>query len=441
MPTARGWLVGVTGLIVGIIGRALGAVPVEQVGFALIALVGIAVAIVRLGRHDLEVTRRVAPERAASGAPITVTIDVLNRGRGPAPMMLLEDRLPRGLGGRSRFALSGIEPGGTRSSPYELRPARRGRYRVGPLEMSFIDPFALASTRALAASEAEFLVYPSHEELALPRDLGERRSVAASAMRQPTGATGEEFYTLREYHDGDDLRRIHWPSTAKRRKYMIRQEETPWHTRATVLIDDRSAPYESSPEASFERAVEAAASLIDLYHRSGYSYRLVGAHSPGLPSSKGTDAHRRCLDLLATLPAGPSWRDRRTETGPAVAQADPLLVRMASLESATTPEGALVVVTGTPSTELAVACSRARRRFRQVAVVCFPAHRFGTHPTKARWDGEKATQSAVVLMVRSGVKAMVLGPGEPLQRAWSSSASSRGTGGGDPAWAQKPELV
>lgn len=429
MPTARGWFVVAVGAIIGVIGRAFGSTPVEQVGFALLTLVAIAVAIVRLGRHDLDVGRRIAPQRAAPGAPVTVTIDVHNRGRGPAPLMLLEDRLPRGLGGRSRFAVSGIEPGGRRSTPYELRPARRGRYHIGPLEMSFIDPFALASVRGRATAQSEILVYPSFEQLGLPRDLGERRSVATAAQRQPMGATGEEFYTLREYADGDDLRRVHWPSTAKRRKYMIRQEETPWQTRATIVIDDRTAPYEGPAHASFERAVEAAAALVDLYHRSGYTYRLTGALNPGLPSSKGPDGYHRCLDLLATL-----------DTGTANTETDPLLVQLASLASGAAPEGTLVVVTGSPSAALAAGCSRARRRYRQVAVISFPAHRFGEHDTKARWAGEKTAQEAIAPMLRSGIRVLVLGPDEPLARAWASSGSARGKGG-DTVSAQRPELV
>ncbi|MBA3349510.1 MAG: DUF58 domain-containing protein, partial [Actinobacteria bacterium] len=216
-------------------------------------------------------------------------------------------------------------------------------------------------------------------------------------------------------------------STAKRRKYMIRQEETPWHTRATVLIDDRAGPYEGA-RTSFERAVEGAASLADLYHRSGYSLRLAGAHHPGLPPGRGIDNLHRCLDLLATL-----------QTRPDVP--DPLPAKLASLEAGGSPEGTLVVMTGTPSGSLAAVCTRARRRFRQVVVVCYPAHRYGSGPTKERWEGEGATVEAIHLLSRSGLRTLVVGPGEPLALGWASVSSGKRERRGEATWAQRPELV
>lgn len=427
MPTTRGWLVAASGVVLVVVGRLFGATPLEQVGFGLAVLVAIAVGVVRLGRHDIGVERSVTPERARPGQPVSVTLTLVNRGRGPAPLMLFEDRLPSGLGAVSRFALKGVEAGGHRTTSYEVKPARRGLYAVGPLHMSFMDPFGLAGVRSEAAGTARFLVHPAVERLALPRDMGEQRSLASSALRQPTGAQGEEFYTLREYVEGDDLRKIHWASTAKRRKYMIRQEETPWHTRATVLIDDRAGSFDGAYD-SFERAVEGAASLADLYHRSGYSLRLVGAHHPGLPQGRGIDNLHRCFDLLATLHARPDVPD-------------PLPAKLASLEAGGSPEGTLVVLTGTPSASLAAVCTRARRRFRQVVVVCYPAHRYGSGPTKARWEGEKATMEAIRLLSRSGLRTLVVGPGEPLAIGWTSISSGKQHRGGEATWAQRPELV
>jgi uncharacterized protein (DUF58 family) len=431
VPTARGWLVAATGIAVTVVGALLGTGAVEQIGVALVVLVAVAVGVVRLSHHDIEVTRRVSPHRASPGRPVTVTLDLDNLGRGAAPLMLLEDRLPRGLGGRSRFALAGLEPRGRRTMSYEVRPARRGRYVIGPTKMSFVDPFGLASRRGLAVAESVIVIHPFVERLVMPRDTGERRSLASSALRQPTGATGEEFYTLREYTEGDDLRKIHWPSTAKRGKYMIRQEETPWHTRATVVIDDRAAPYEAS-DTAFERAVEAAAALVNLWNRSGYSYRLTGGHNPGLPTGKGSEAFHHALDLLATLALHPPSRSP--------GEADALLGRLVSLEAGAGPEGTLVVVTGTPSSQVALAVARCRKRFRSVTVICFPGHRFGSAPTKDRWDGERVTNEAVALMSRSGIRPIVMGPSEALGSAWASATAGRARGG-EPDWAQRPELV
>jgi uncharacterized protein (DUF58 family) len=426
VPTVRGWLTAAIGLGLWATGRIFGVGSLDQIGFALLVLVIIAVVIVNARRHDLSVHRSVSPERARGGQPVEVKLSFTNDGRGAAPLMLIDDRVPLELSGHARFALNGIEPGGTREATYEVRPPRRGRYHIGPLEIGFVDPFGLAQTSDEAAGSTSFLVHPRVEQLALPRDLGQRRSMSVSALRQLSGARGEDFYTMREYAEGDDLRKIHWPSTAKLNKPMIRQEETPWHTRATVLLDDFRSPHDGvGDSSSFERCIEAAASLVDLYHRSGYTYRLICGVTPGLPAARGTDHFHRCLDYLAEIEGSPT-KDRA------------LLIRLAELETASGTEGTLAVVTGNLSGATAVALSGCRRRFRQVVAIVLPAHRFGTDSTRTRWEGEQATHEAVTMLVRSGVPAVVLGQGESIAGGWAS-LSARGATGGERRWDPKPE--
>jgi len=424
MPTGRGWLVAAIGLFLCIASQAFGTESIGQIGFALVILVVSALVAVRLGRHDLVVTRTIVPAQASADTQVTATIELANRGLGSAPLVLLEDRLPAILRTRARFAFTGIQPRGKREATYKVRPSLRGRYDIGPAEMSCIDPFGLARVRMIRGTTTSLLVHPRIETLLLPRDLGERRSLAVSALRQPTGSQGEDFYTLREYVEGDDLRKIHWPSTAKRQRYMIRQEETPWHNRATIVLDDRAWGYDGD---AFERAVEATAALVDLYHRSGYTYRLTGAHDPGYASKRGMDHRRRCLDHLAVITTkNIDGRD------------DPLLAaRFAELEARSSAEGTLVVVGGDFEMGAAVGMSRCRRRFKQVIAITFPGHRFGPGSTKTRWEGEKNTNEIVRLLARSGVRTIVLGPGDALRTAWSSL--SRVTTGGESEWDLKHE--
>jgi uncharacterized protein (DUF58 family) len=430
VPTIRGWSIGGIGLILWLGGRAYGSRPLEQVGFALVALLFVAVGVVRLGRHELHVSRRVTPERARAGRPVQVTLSFHNRGAGSAPLLLMEDRVPRGVSGRARFTLSGIEPGGKRETSYQLRPQARGRYAVGPLRVTIVDPFGLARSSSATAPESVFLVHPQTESLALPRDLGERRTAASSALKQPTGARGEDFYTLREYAQGDDLRKVHWPSTAKQGKYMIRQEETPWHTRSTIMLDDRRSAHEGLGESSsFERSIQAAASLLLLYNRTGYGFNLVAAHGADVGTGKGSEHLNRAMDMLATLQA----------SGPPTAD-ESLGARLTEIEARGIAEETLVLVCGHLDAHAAVALARCRRLYRQVLAVTFPPHRFGSGTTKQRWEGEKETVDATSLLRRSGVRTLVLGPGEALGPAWGALSSGR-LRGGDPAWARKPELV
>jgi uncharacterized protein (DUF58 family) len=429
MPSARGLLVVTLGAVLLGVGITFGARSLEQLGFALVALTAVALVVVRMGRYNLTVTRTVVPQRARPGQEVGLEFQIANRGRRAAPLLLFEDRLPGGVAGSARFSLQGIKPGGDRRASVPLKILRRGKYEIGPLSIQAVDPFGLARVTSTAAGTTTLLVHPRSEQLALPRDQGERRSLSTSALRQPTGARGEDFYTLREYAEGDDLRRIHWPSTAKRGKYMIKQEETPWHTRATVVLDDRASAHDrAAGSSSFERAVEAAASLVDLYHRSGYGLRLTLAHHRGVAAGRGSDHLTRCLDLLATV-----------ELPRAAPSDDALLLRLAELESSSQAEASLVVVAGSISAAEATAIARCRRSFRQTAVICFPAHRYGGGVARSRWEGERQIVDVVRLLARSQVRMLVVGPGESLHSGWATLMQSRA--GQERAWGRKPELV
>ena len=428
MPTPRGWLVALLGAGVAITGRIFGSQPVVQLGYALIILVITALVVVRLGRHELHAERTVSPERARPGESVTATISITNKGRGSAPLLLAEDVLPSGVGGNSRLAVHGIERGGTRETSFELTPSRRGRYEIGPLRISVVDPFGLARLRSGSPVTSTLLVHPPAEHLNLPRDTGERRSVAATSSRNPTGTRGEDFYTLREYVEGDDLRKIHWPATAKRDRYMIRQEETPWHTRATILLDDSQAAHGSGERSSsFERALVGAASLIDLYHRVGFSYRFAGTVNAGLPPGRGQEHRTRCFDQLALLQ-------------PADGGENALADKLMELDASNAAEAALLVVAGTVTPEGAAALAHSSRRFRQATVLSFPAHRFGSDSTKDRWEAENRVVEVRRLLARAGVRFTAVGPDETLVSAWTSLWNKKGSGTEGP-WGRKPELV
>ena len=430
MPTFRGWLVAAIGLGLAITGRVLGAGPVEQVGVGVLALPAIAWFVVRRSGQDVHAERTITPARAHAGRPVSVKLEIKNEGKSRTPLLLVEDHLPWELTGRARFAVQGVESDGSRTTTLTVRPPRRGRYQVGPLSISILDPFGLVRRTFTATDLSEFLVYPKVEPLALPRDRGEQRSLSVSALRQPTGARGEDFYTLREYVDGDDMRKVHWPATARTDKVMIRQEETPWHTRATVLLDDRFESH-AVGGASFERAIEVAASVCDLYQRSRYTFRLTTSNEAGVAGGRGNDHFHRCLDLLATI-----WTPRNPVDGP-----DPLLVRLAELEAGASAEGTLVVIAGDLSAPEASLIARCRRRYKQVIVVMLPQHRFAQRPTRARWEGERGVREAVTLLGRSSVRCLVLGSDERLTSVWSSLSSGRAAGGGDETWDLKPELA
>src|SRR5512132_2999759 len=171
-------------------------------------------------------SRSVRPVRTSVGNRIGVTVRLDNPTRLETGVLLLEDRVPYQLGPAARFVVPGI-PGGDRELlSYELRAAARGRYSIGPLAVRLADPFGLAQVTTEVAGTSDVIVHPRVEALGAPGLGGELASAAATRICY-LFTQGDEFYTTREYRDGDDLRKVHWRSSAKRGQLMIRQEERP----------------------------------------------------------------------------------------------------------------------------------------------------------------------------------------------------------------------
>jgi uncharacterized protein (DUF58 family) len=103
-----------------------------------------------------------------------------------------------------------------------------------------------------------------------------------------------EDVTVREYRRGDDLRRVHWRSSARVGELMVRREEQPWESRATLFLDNRVIAHRGQGIASsLEAAVSAAASIAVHLSKRGFTVRLVTAAG----EDSANDWHTRDADL------------------------------------------------------------------------------------------------------------------------------------------------
>jgi uncharacterized protein (DUF58 family) len=119
------------------------------------------------------------------------------------------------------------------------------------------------------------------------------------SVARAVAVRGEDDAATREYRHGDDLRKVHWRSTARAGKLMVRREERPWQSTATLLLDSRAAAHHGHGSgSSFEWAVSAVASIGVHLARLGYTLRLLTDAGPVQP---GVDfAHEGVLlDQLA----------------------------------------------------------------------------------------------------------------------------------------------
>src|SRR4249920_277427 len=130
--------------------------------------------------------------------------------------------------------------------------------------------------RVLLDGRDELLVTPEVEDLRAPAEATSVTNIGSARARN-LFRTGEEYYTMRQYHEGDDLRRIHWPSVARTGELMIRQDESSRRANGLVFLDSREGMLGPTHGQAFERAVSVAATLGVLLSRGGFSLRLATA--------------------------------------------------------------------------------------------------------------------------------------------------------------------
>ena len=176
-------------------------------------------------------------------------VDEVPDAAGPtadSPPRFLVSRIPRRDGLRLR---------------YPLRPGLRGVHRIGPLVARATDPLGLAELSHELAGADRLVVLP--RVVAAARVAGRPRPGADAAGAAPARqGTGLADVLVRPYQQGDELRRVHWRSTARHDELMVRQEERPWRGGTTVLLDRRDAAHRGrGPAASLEFAISLVASI------------------------------------------------------------------------------------------------------------------------------------------------------------------------------------
>ena len=259
----------------GISAIVLGERDLLRVAVLLAALPLLAAAYVGRSRYKLACSRSLEPGRAPVGSSARIILRLQNLSRLPTGTLLLEDRLPYALGSRPRVVLERLGSHQASSVAYTVRADVRGRYPIGPLVIRLTDPFGLCELSRSFPSIDRLTVIPQVVPLPTVRLAGEYAGTGDSRARS-VAVHGEDDAATREYRRGDDLRRVHWRSTARTGELMVRREEQPWESRATVVLDTRVFAHRGEgPTASFEWAVSATASIAMHLRQAGYKLRLV----------------------------------------------------------------------------------------------------------------------------------------------------------------------
>jgi uncharacterized protein (DUF58 family) len=378
MLTTRGWALLGAGMALIVLWWLLGDQELLLAGGFCLLAQALAIGFVRVHRPTLRMGRRLGSTAVHNGDTVQVTLTLRNPGKRAVRNVTIVDEV-EGLG-VANFEVAGIAPESLATATYRVMCRPRGVYRVGPCRAVSADPLGLAELPAPDGPTDTLVVYPTVERLTgFPIVRGQDPTMAASRPEHSQRG-GEDFYTLREYQRGDDLRRVHWPSSARTDRLMIRQLETPWQSRALVLLDVRASVYESND--AFETAVSGAASVVSHLVGSGFDADLWA----GDPNAIDATRYSAALEKLALVQPSDNIDMQAVATR----------IRQRG------GGGALVIVTGTADRSL-VAVQQLLTR---------------DYPTTVLLGASSTTPQTLSGFHRLGVSTVTVAPGEEWAPQW-----------------------
>jgi len=251
---------------------------------------------------------RSLPLSATAGESVLLTYTLINTGRLPKFYLLVRDTLPRGVilaAGPPPLVL-GLWPGETRETQCLVETRQRGVFSMGPASVFSTDPLGLQTFFRKMPLVSELVVYPAVLPLRNFWMTGGAAGWRGGANALVRG-DGDDFYGVREYGPGDELRRVHWRTTARTGKLAVTEYAQGVTLDVTVALDLYEGAYKgtgSDERSALETAVSLAATLLADLLRRGHSVRLLSAGSrDGSPAARSVEDMPLFLERLARVKA------------------------------------------------------------------------------------------------------------------------------------------
>lgn len=297
--TASGLILLAGSIAAWLLGRFIGGRPLY-----LLAYGGLLVLVLSwsIGRRPLPLEGKRLETRARRREGETITMEVVLTATRRLNTFILEEHVPSVLGQNARIPVASLEPGDAVEHSYQLTCWRRGVYQLGPLVARWGDPFGFTEREAVLCEPFEFLVHPSTE---MSRDRPFTRLWEDPPVRPPVSKpwpSGMEFYGMREYVPGDDVRRVVWRAYARTGQLLVREAEQGITDQVHILLDGNRANHSKGVfSESFETGVRAAASLAEWHIREGFSITIEGNSGRHIGPIRGPGSRMEMLDTLARV--------------------------------------------------------------------------------------------------------------------------------------------
>lgn len=348
----------------------------------------------------IELRRRTGKAVLLEGEDVWVTLEARPAARVPAPALAVTETLRR-IGTRVTELR---RVGGVHRGTYVLERVPRGRYPVEAAVATIDDPFGLARAEVALSPGGSLLVYPRLVALdGLFSESGARAQDGRRLLlRRPSGF---DLHSVREYARGESLRKVHWPTTARRGQLMVKELEDAPRDEIAVVLDAQAG---TAAGESFDAQVRAAGSILRAHAASGRR-AVLAINSAARPAQRVSSLEGDWLAALGLLagaePDGtrPVVELLAQESGPAARAAE------------------TVVVTGRVSGALAAKLVQRGMAGRAVSLVWVDPASFAERPA--------AFESELLRLQAAGVPVAVVRQGDSLARALGRVTSTRSAHG------------
>ncbi len=398
--TRRGALTLLLGLLTYAVAWLFGAKALYPVAAGLVLAPLAARTWVRAAAGPMLLRRRAGKGALLEGEDVWVTLEARPESRVPAPAIAITEQIAR-LGERETPLR---RAGAVHRGAYVLERVPRGRYVVEQARATIDDPFGLARAEVDLAAGGALLVYP--RLVALDRLFSESGVHAQDGrrllLRRPSGF---DLHSVREYEQGESLRKVHWRTTAKRGQLMVKELEDAPRDEIAVLLD---ADAQAVSGESFDVQVRAAGSILRAHAAQGRR-AVLAVNSASRPSVRVSSLDGDWLVALGLL---------------ADAQPDgtrPVVELLARESGSASRALETVVVTARLSGALATKLVQRALARQAVSVVWIDAPSFAGRPTKV--------EPELLRLQAAGVAVAVLRQGDPLAAVLGAAPALRSAHG------------
>jgi uncharacterized protein (DUF58 family) len=395
--TLRGRLLLLLAAVTYVAAWAFGSRALYPVAVGLSLAVLLAWAWARALRRPMRIERRTGHTDHFEGTDVLVEVELVPETALVPSAVLLVERVGR-LGERSTV----LERHGNKlGARYVLQALPRGRYRFTEARAVLDDPFGLERVEQPLPGEGTLLVYPRLVELDGVFTQGiEAHQGRRLALWRPAGF---DLHSVREYQEGESLRKVHWPTTARRGELMVKDFDDAARDEIAIVLDAQAGiEVGEAPHSSFELLVRSAGSILQAHVRAGRRSVFIvnGARRAVQEVHTHGGEWRQALELLAAVePDG----------------AEPLANLLADEGSPAARALELVVVTSTMTAALADRLAQRARARRRVALVFVDAASFAKPP-------KSTTEPLLLRLQAAGLPVAVLRAGADLAEVLGAPA-------------------